>query len=194
MIRFWGDPGAASLIVRAAQAGRILWAAAVILLFAALTAFMTYPQIRFMDDAVAIYEGDALFSTWRLAWVAHELPRDPFNLFNANIFYPEKGSLAFSDAMIVPALMAAPLLWAGVPQIAYLQHHLSFRIRAVGRRNVPAGPLADGEHAGGPRLRVHLRLPAVSLHALRASRTADFAVDAALPVGPASNDEERPRA
>ena len=95
----------------------LLWAAAVIVLFAALTAFMTYPQIRSMDNAVAIYEGDALFSTWRLAWVAHELPRDPFNLFNANIFYPEKGALAFSDAMIVPALMAAPLLWAGVPQI-----------------------------------------------------------------------------
>jgi hypothetical protein len=94
-----------------------LWATAVILLFAALTAFMTYPQIRFMDDSVAKYEGDALFSTWRLAWVAHELPRDPLNLFNANIFHPEKGSLAFSDAMIVPALMAAPLLWAGVPQL-----------------------------------------------------------------------------
>ncbi len=96
---------------------RILWAAAVILLFAALTAFMTYPQIRFMDDAVALGEGDALFSVWRLAWVAHELPRDPLNLFNANIFYPEKGALAFSDSMIVPALMAAPLLWAGVPQL-----------------------------------------------------------------------------
>jgi len=95
----------------------LLWATAIILLFSALTAFMTYPQIRFMDDAVARYEGDALFSTWRLAWVAHELPRAPFNLFNANIFYPEKGSLAFSDAMIVPALMGAPLLWAGVPQL-----------------------------------------------------------------------------
>ncbi len=62
-------------------------------------------------------EGDALFSTWRLAWVAHQLPRDPLHLFDANIFHPDRLTLAFSDAMIFPALMAAPLLWLGVHQL-----------------------------------------------------------------------------
>ncbi len=103
-----------------------LWwrAACVIGVFIALTVFMTYPQVRLLTTGVSVNEGDALFSTWRLAWVAHQLPRDPLNLFNANIFYPERGTLAFSDAMIVPALMAAPLFWLGVPQLAV--HNLIF--------------------------------------------------------------------
>ena len=95
---------------------RTAWGLGVVALFGVLTAVMTYPQVRNMD-AVARNEGDALFSTWRIAWVAHQLPRDPLNLFNGNIFHPEPGALAFSDAMIVPALMAAPLIWSGVPQI-----------------------------------------------------------------------------
>ena len=96
---------------------RALWAAGVVAGFAVLTAVMTYPQVRLMTDGVSLNQGDPLFSTWRLAWVAHQLPRDPLNLFNANIFYPERGTLALSDAMLVPALMAAPLLWAGVPKL-----------------------------------------------------------------------------
>jgi hypothetical protein len=95
-------------------ARRCAW---VVALFAGLTLVMTYPQVRVMGQAVSLNEGDALFSTWRLAWIAHQLPRDPLNLFNANIFHPEPGTLAFSDAMIVPALMSAPLLWLGVPQL-----------------------------------------------------------------------------
>jgi hypothetical protein len=102
---------------------RMAWGLAVVVLFVALTAVMTYPQVRQMDS-VARNEGDALFSTWRLAWVAHELPRDPLNLFNANIFHPERGTLAFSDAMIVPALITAPLIWAGVPPL--LAYNLLF--------------------------------------------------------------------
>ena len=92
--------------------------AIVIATYALLTAVMTYPQVRHLGSAVSLDEGDALFSVWRLAWIAHQLPRDPLRLFDANIFYPEPGTLAFSDAVIVPGLMAAPLLWLGVHQIA----------------------------------------------------------------------------
>ncbi len=37
----------------------------------------------------------------------------PFHLFQANIFYPANDSLAFSEPLIVPALMGAPLAWLG---------------------------------------------------------------------------------
>jgi hypothetical protein len=86
-----------------------------------LTAVMTYPQVRLLNRGVPVVEmGDALFSTWRLAWFAHQLPRDPLHLFDANIFYPERLTLAYSDAMVVPSLMAAPLLWLGVePLLTY---------------------------------------------------------------------------
>jgi len=93
------------------------YTAGVIVLYAALTAVMTYPQVRHLSNGVSIDEGDALFSVWRLAWVAHQLPRDPLRLFDANIFHPELRTLAFSDAMIAPALMSAPLLWLGVHQL-----------------------------------------------------------------------------
>jgi hypothetical protein len=64
--------------------------------------------------------GDPLFSMWRMAWVPHQLTTDPWRLFDANIFYPATGTLTYSDSMILPALTAAPLLWAGVhPVVAY---------------------------------------------------------------------------
>src|SRR5213078_988048 len=84
---------------------------------AALTIAMTYPQIRFMASRMGEHY-DTLFSTWRLAWFAHQLPRDPLHLFDANIFYPVRFTLAFSDAMLVPSAMVAPLVWLGVPQLA----------------------------------------------------------------------------
>ena len=57
---------------------------------------------------------------WILAWVAHQLPRDPLHLFEANIFYPAHDALAFSEPLIVPALMGAPLAWAGAsPVLVY---------------------------------------------------------------------------
>ena len=58
---------------------------------------------------------DAELNAWILAWVAHQLPRDPLNLFEANIFYPAHDSLAFSEPLIVPALMGAPMAWATTP-------------------------------------------------------------------------------
>ena len=83
-----------------------------LLLFAALTAGMTWPQAR--RPGLVSDLGDPLLSIWRLAWVADQVVRDPVHLFDANIFYPERHTLAYSDAMLVPALAAAPLFWAGL--------------------------------------------------------------------------------
>ena len=49
--------------------------------------------------------------------VAHQLPRSPAHLFDANIFYPERDTLAFSEPLIVPALMGAPLQWLGASPV-----------------------------------------------------------------------------
>src|SRR5262245_36327882 len=56
---------------------------------------------------------DTELNEWIMAWVAHQLPRDPLHLFEANIFYPAHDSLAFSEPLVVPALMGAPLAWTG---------------------------------------------------------------------------------
>src|SRR5437870_8174215 len=57
--------------------------------------------------------GDAQLNEWILAWVEHQLPRAPSRLFEANIFYPAHDALAFSEPLIVPALIGAPVAWAG---------------------------------------------------------------------------------
>ena len=60
---------------------------------------------------------DVFFSLWRLRWFAHALSTSPADLFNGNVFYPERGVLAFSDAMLVQGILATPLLWAGIPPV-----------------------------------------------------------------------------
>jgi hypothetical protein len=61
--------------------------------------------------------GDAMLNEWILAWVEHQLPRDPMHLFEGNIFYPAHDVLAFSEPLIVPALMGAPFAWAGASPV-----------------------------------------------------------------------------
>jgi hypothetical protein len=84
----------------------------VALTFVVLTCLVAFEQIANMRAVTDL--GDPLFSVWRLDWVAYQLVRDPLHLFDANIFHPEPRTLAYSDAMLVPGLIAAPLIWAGL--------------------------------------------------------------------------------
>jgi hypothetical protein len=68
--------------------------------------------------------GDPLLNAWALAWVAHQLPYAPAHLFDANIFYPERHTLAFSETLIVPAVIVAPLRWLGAGPL--LLHNIVF--------------------------------------------------------------------
>jgi len=79
--------------------GRFL--ALTLALFVALTAVMTYPQVLRMSDGVHD-PADPLMVTWVLAWVAHQLPNAPAHIFDANIFYPERNTLAYSETLLVP--------------------------------------------------------------------------------------------
>jgi hypothetical protein len=102
-------------------------------LFVVLTAAMTWPQVLRMSDGVHD-PGDPLMVTWVLGWVAHQLPRAPAHIFDANIFYPERHTLAYSETLLVPGLFAAPLHWLGVgPILIYNLVLLSgFAISGVG--------------------------------------------------------------
>jgi hypothetical protein len=107
--------------------------AVALLLFTVLTAAMTWPQVTRMADGVHD-PGDPLLITWILAWVAHQLPRAPAHLFDANIFYPERNTLAYSETLVVPGAVAAPLHWLGVsPIVVYNLVFLSgFALSGVG--------------------------------------------------------------
>ena len=56
--------------------------------FTALALLKTYPLIRHFGTQLPGGPGDPQLVTWILAWGVHALTTDPFNLFNANIFYP----------------------------------------------------------------------------------------------------------
>jgi hypothetical protein len=94
---------------------------AVTVLFVVLTVFMTWPQALVLKTH-ALEHQDVFFNLWRLRWIAHALATSPGDLFNGNIFTPERGVLAYSDAMLVEGVLAAPLLWAGLPPV--LVHNL----------------------------------------------------------------------
>jgi hypothetical protein len=53
--------------------------------------------------------GDGRFSVWTVAWVAHALVTNPADLFDANIFYPHRNALAFSESNIGAGTLAVPV-------------------------------------------------------------------------------------
>ena len=78
----------------------------------ALTIVVTWPQA--IHPTLVADHFDPYFSVWRLAHVAHALTRWPIDLFDGNIFYPAKNTLAFSDATLLQGILAAPLFWVGL--------------------------------------------------------------------------------
>jgi len=91
--------------------------ASAIAFFTLLAIVNSLPLITNMSGFIGEH-GDSYFSVWRLAWVAHKLPRDPLHLFDANIFYPHPATLAYSDAMLLPATVLSPLHWLHVHPVA----------------------------------------------------------------------------
>src|SRR3954453_3318702 len=74
-------------------------------LFAALTAvglalLMHWPLPLHIGRDVPRDLGDPLPQAWQVAWDGHALAHQPLDLFQANVFWPLKNSLAFSDALV----------------------------------------------------------------------------------------------
>lgn len=89
------------------------WTAAGI--FTLLTVVFTWPQavhLLSVPDSI-----DTTFSMWRVAWIAHQVAADPRHLFDANIFYPLRHTLAYSDGVLLEGLAGAPLMWLGAPTV-----------------------------------------------------------------------------
>jgi hypothetical protein len=86
---------------------------AVTVLFVALTGIMTWPQPLVLATHGPEHQ-DVFFNLWRLRWVQHALASSTEKLFNANQFHPERRVLAYSDAMLVEGVVAAPALALGV--------------------------------------------------------------------------------
>lgn len=80
----------------------------VLLLFILLSILMLWPLPLHMTDAL-VSPVDPLLNTWIFDWDTYQLFKDPLHLFDANIFFPLKNTLAFSEHMIILSLIAFPV-------------------------------------------------------------------------------------
>lgn len=81
--------------------------------FALLAVAATWPLA--LHPGSRVYEiatnFDAQFSVWNVAWVARTLVADPLHVFDANIFFPHRWALAYSEANLAAGALAAPVYW-----------------------------------------------------------------------------------
>src|SRR5262245_46218541 len=99
---------------------RLAFPIASLAFFVLLSLVHTWPLVTAPARLSRNDTADTVHHEWILAWDAHQLANDPRHLFDANIFYPEPGTLAYSDHLIVQAVIGAPLFWMGAsPVLAY---------------------------------------------------------------------------
>ena len=105
-------------------ARRAAYSAAAVSAAFAIAIVMTWPLASNMGGlGRSTGGGDGQYSVWNVAWVAHALTTDPTRLFDANIFYPHRNALAFSEANLGAGIVAIPA-WL-MTHNAYAAHNLA---------------------------------------------------------------------
>jgi hypothetical protein len=84
----------------------------VLLAYAALTLLLFLPLSPSPATRTLGWGPDERLFLWTLAWDVHALLEQPLRLFDANIFYPESHTLAYSENLLGSALLGAPVLLA----------------------------------------------------------------------------------
>lgn len=97
--------------------------------FSALTIVFTYPLAFHIGSIARVDNGDGQFSIWNVAWVARALVRDPLHVFDANIFYPHRGTLTYSETNLGAGALAIPVYWT--IGNAYAAHNFSLLVSFV---------------------------------------------------------------
>src|SRR5579863_842096 len=93
---------------------RFCLALGLVTFFCALTA-LELRTLRWADPILLWGRtGDPVFNLYVLKWSAHQLGLGLPDLWNANFFFPAKGTLAFSDHLLGPALQMLVLGRLGI--------------------------------------------------------------------------------
>ncbi len=93
----------------------------VVLLLVGLAIVLTWPVAARLGDGVADL-GDPLLTTWILAWDVHALASAPLRFFDANMLYPRRQALAYTEHLVGLVPLAAPARLLGAPPL--LAHNL----------------------------------------------------------------------
>ena len=91
-----------------------MWRAAAVYVVAAIT--LTYPLAFSLTSSLGALQGpgDPYLNLWILAWGLRAWTSDPASIFsgavfNANIFFPAEGTLAYSDHFLLQAFALSPV-------------------------------------------------------------------------------------
>ncbi len=75
---------------------------------ALLVLILTAPTLTHLTSVGRLDTNDGRYSIWNIAWIDHALLEDPANLLNANIFWPHRGTLAYSELNLVAGIFGLP--------------------------------------------------------------------------------------
>src|SRR5207253_3779982 len=93
-----------------------------------------YPLALHPGTLARVDNGDGQFPIWNVAWVARALVLDPRHVFDANIFYPHRWTLTYSETNLGAGALAVPIYWS--TRNPYAAHNvvllLSFVLSAGG--------------------------------------------------------------
>lgn len=84
----------------------------VFLLYTVVSVVFTWPLATSLADLIPAHF-DPPFTAWRLGWIAHQLG-DTGHLFDGNIFWPDRRTLAYSDAVLLQGVIGAPFVALGL--------------------------------------------------------------------------------
>jgi F5/8 type C domain-containing protein len=91
--------------------------------YCVVTLVLFRPLLAHITNAFPHDPGDPVLSAWALWWNAHHVPFTR-GWWDGGVFYPEHGSLAFSDHRVGLGLIASPILWLGGGPV--LAHNVVF--------------------------------------------------------------------
>jgi hypothetical protein len=80
--------------------------------FGVLTVILIAPMALHLGSVGRLDNADTRMLIWNVAWVARTLVVDPLHVLDANIFYPHRGTLVYSESNLGAGLLAIPVYWA----------------------------------------------------------------------------------
>lgn len=81
-------------------------------LYTLLTVVCTWPWAR-DPGRLAVPYPDLLGHVWGIGWVVHQARHDPLHLYDANMYWPQTLSLAYTESLLPQSIAAAPIRLAG---------------------------------------------------------------------------------
>ncbi|MEV8514899.1 hypothetical protein [Dactylosporangium sp. NPDC051484] len=111
----------------------------------ALAVGMTWPTLRHPATTIPQDIWDPTLQAWQMSWAGHILTTDPLRLWQANAFYPNQYSYAFSDTLLgyapagmigsgpVAALVRYNIIFVLVFALAFFGAYVLARQLGVGR-------------------------------------------------------------